>query len=204
MNTSRGFASIVLLLVIVGLVVLSGVGWWTSSQRSQTASITDQSLFSEENIKTYQDCEKGCVGYWLKTTPIATAEHIQQFNGSSKSPYLHDGKDVYYRGIAVQSADLKTFIVLVSGYENFIHAKDASHVYFKGTSIPGADSETFEVLGVGIYAKDKNAVYNTDSSNDTAIVLQGVDPATASTPDGWRLVDKNGTYEGPSKVKLLK
>ncbi len=203
MNTSRGFAPFIL-IVIIGIAVLGGAGWWASNRGDQSVSSSKEEIFSEQNIKEYGDCGKGCFGYWLKSESVSTARQIQSFSGSPKSPYLHDGKQVYYSGRPVPSADLQTFVVLVSSYENFIHGKDALHVYFKSVPIPGADPQTFEVLGAGIYAKDKNAVYNTDSSNDTAIVLQGIDPVTASTPDGWRLVDKNGPYEGPNKVKLLR
>lgn len=200
MNTQKGFAGIyALFLVIFGLAVIGG-GAYVATHKEiipdvvplPYATTTPASTVGSENITTHDTYfQVGSAGYYLKTKPKNTPTEIASF--SPHAGYVHDGTKVYFGNVLVPSADLQNFVVLGSGYEVDIHGKDVNHAYFKGKSIPNADPDTFIVLGLGLYAKDKNAVYYTDSGLDSAEVVVGADPLTASAKE-FTLTDKNGPY----------
>src|SRR5258708_4672412 len=71
------------------------------------------------------------------------------------------GDKVYYlsvfpgRASEIAGADATSF-------KAFDNAKDKSNAYFEGNRIPAADATTFAVLEGGVFAEDRNHVYQLD------------------------------------------
>jgi hypothetical protein len=110
--------------------------------------------------------------------------------------YAVDKYHAYYRGLAIENADVTTFKAINEYYsvdnghifwsEKVLstanpqtlkilvdeYALDSDSVYYQGKVLSGADSKTFTTIG-HYYAKDKNFVYN-----QGRIASEIADPAT--------------------------
>jgi len=200
MNTSRGFISLVLLLVIIGIVVLGGAGYWASKKGATTGQSNEPIQASQTTNKiaptTSAVFKPVAQGELLHTRgPISrTSDGISQ----TKFSYLYDGSSIFYAAHSVAydlpEADLATFMVLSgSVLETDPYALDKNHVYYLGEVIPSADSATFHVLNGYSYSVDNHAVYW------EGMTISGVDLATfvaGTSQDGTlgSAKDKNHLY----------
>ena len=119
--------------------------------------------FSKDRRRVYYGDE---VVPFLEATTVQLLRFGSYSRFGSHSGYVRDGSAAYYfhevrakRKVTKVKADLATFEALDEDF-----AKDDKAVYFRGRKIPGGDPASFRLLKM-YYAKDKNQVYYSSSSD---------------------------------------
>lgn len=94
-----------------------------------------------------------------------------------------DDDQVWYNSWPLKNVNVDSFVILSEMY-----FKDVDHVWYKNNELFDVDINTFEVFENGIYAKDKNNVY------DGKYKIIGADPDTFILLDYDYMKDKNNVY----------
>jgi hypothetical protein len=103
--------------------------------------------------------------------------------------YHKDKENVYLKGVKIEGADPKTFLVIDHEY-----SKDKKYVYYNGENIGERDYKTFIRLSWRDYTKDKNHIYFENMK------INGIDKESFEVIDAPYSKDKNYIYYRTERV----
>ena len=110
--------------------------------------------------------------------------------------YARDSTRVYYMGMPIPNADVKTFQPIENGAYGHSYAADARHVFYHEKEILGADLKSFFIMWhtvyegctLGAYSRDAQYVYFQDAA------VPGADPQTFEALINGYGKDTRGIY----------
>lgn len=210
MNTSRGFISLILILIIIGLVVLGG-GTYFVTHQNQTP--VQEGVVTAMDLGGGYSKEGNIIYFGGNSSPkVSVSADPTTFVVLDKDNYLaRDRQHIFSFGEVLAGADVNTFTTVGGPYW-----KDSSHVWSIGgkgvlAEISGADARTFAYVGLPADAKDANHTYGFDpkgylkidgvSSSPLAAEMRTkisatIDQSSLTTTSGTPTV--TGTFSGKS------
>ena len=205
-SPARGFASLVLLLALIGLAVIGGGAYLTLNHESSLTSTTG----SVSTSTTQQASMSPLLASSSPWQPITIQDYSQKdgypaYMGADPTTfemsavynfYSRDRNNVYWEDQIVPGADKETFVVLGgSGNDNNTcdFAKDKNHLYYEGQIVPTqANLASLKLIldARGFftgYAVDDAHVYcnNCDDSDKALTPIPGADPRTFTALVGF-------------------